>query len=141
MCVFVFWATVKNEANSLETFYSFFILKALIVEITAWKTNFLQILSKSFVIFVHTDDPIDDISPIIQSIWITNKKVVFVENLQYFGFQSLDKQNSSFIENVMDYLRGTFSKDHVMSVFFLNNRQNYIHPLIGPNNDPMSLLW
>ena len=28
-----------------------------------------------------------------------------------------------------------------MSVFVLNNRQNYIHPLIGPNNDPMSLLW
>ncbi len=140
MGVLVFGPTVQNEANPFEAFNSFLVLKVFTCEVAAWKTDFLQILGKCLVIAIHADDPVDNFGPEVKSVRVADEKVVFVEDLQHFGFQSFYEKNSCAFQDVVEDLWCAFCEDHVMSVLILNHWQNYVKPFIGSHNDPVGFL-
>lgn len=59
--------------------------------------------------------------------------------MQDLRFKSLDEKYPGFVEDVIEDFGGTLGKYHVVSIFVLNDWQNNVHPLVCPDNHPVSL--
>ena len=71
------------------------------------------------MILIQRHDPIDDPSPILQSIRAAYEEVIAVEYLQHPGLQRLHKESASAFEDIEQYLRGTLSEGHIGERFIL----------------------
>jgi hypothetical protein len=140
LTVFVSSATVEDEAYSLETLDSAFVLIVFTAKVAAWKSHLSQILCKGLIVFVHADDPVDNLWPIVERVSVADEKVVLVEDGKHFGFERLNEEDPSPVKDVIEDLRRTFCIKHIVGVLILDDLKDNIQPFTCSNDNPVHLL-
>jgi hypothetical protein len=63
----------------------------LACKVTVFQVHFLQIQSKCLIVFVETNNPVNYLRPIVQSVFVANKEIIFIEDSENALSEGLDK--------------------------------------------------